>query len=102
MRKPASVSMALLVTGVLVAAVSPVRAQVPEKLKALVGTYSGEWAMYGMDNEGKIVEKFSWTDVIEVSNPVVKDGKACVTTVDRMNFGVRYLQGKSRASRAIT
>lgn len=87
MKKATLFSLNVLLIGLLFAAISPVQAQVPEKLKAMVGTYTGEWTLFGMDKEGNIVEKVSWTDVIEVQHPVVEDNKAYVTTVSKMHFG---------------
>ena len=60
--------------------------EVPEEVKALAGTYTGSWSMFGLDQEGTIVKKMSWTDVLEAQNPVVKDGRAYVTTIDNMVF----------------
>jgi hypothetical protein len=59
---------------------------VPEEVKAMVGTYEGSWVMFGIDAEGNIVEKMKWTDTMTAANPIVKDGKAYVETVDRMTF----------------
>ena len=52
----------------------------------MVGTYTGSWSMFGMDQNGNIVKKMSWTDVLEAKNPEVKDGQAYVTTIDNMLF----------------
>lgn len=60
--------------------------EVPKEVKALTGTYSGSWIMYGIASDGKIVEKMKWTDTIEAKNPAIKDGRAFVTTVDKMKF----------------
>jgi hypothetical protein len=60
--------------------------KVPDAVKALVGTYTGSWVMYGINPEGGVVEKMKWTDVIEAKKPEIKDGRAFVSTVDRMQF----------------
>jgi len=72
---------------ILLICVSILTAQeVPEEVKALAGTYTGSWSMFGLDQKGTIVKKMSWTDVLEAQNPVVKDGQAYVTTIDNMVF----------------
>ncbi|MBN1272272.1 MAG: hypothetical protein JXB26_08375 [Candidatus Aminicenantes bacterium] len=70
----------------LFSAFSLSHAQVPEKLKSMIGIYKGEWTMYGMNKEGNIVERIAWTDKIEMQDPVVKDGKAYAITIDKMTF----------------
>ena len=72
---------------ILLVCVSILTAQeVPKEVKALAGTYTGSWSMFGLDQKGTIVAKMSWTDVLEAQNPVVKDGQAYVTTIDNMVF----------------
>lgn len=58
----------------------------PAEVKALVGTYTGSWIMYGLDASGKVVEKMKWTDTMTAANPQVKEDRAFVETVDRMTF----------------
>ena len=73
----------------LILTLSPVFSEgqkVPEEVKALVGTYSGSWIIYGIDANGNIVEKMKWTDTMEAKNPTVKEGRAFVETVDKMKF----------------
>jgi len=60
--------------------------EVPKEVNALLGTYTGSWIMYGIDSKGEIVERMKWTDTIEAKNPEIKDGRAFVTTVDKMKF----------------
>lgn len=60
--------------------------ELPKEVKDLLGTYTGSWIMYGIDSKGEIVEKMKWTDTIEAKNPEIKDGRAFVTTVDKMKF----------------
>jgi hypothetical protein len=60
--------------------------EVPKEVKALAGTYSGSWTMYGIDANCNIVEKMKWTDTMEATNPVIKDGRAYVVTIDKMKF----------------
>ena len=60
--------------------------EIPTEVEDLLGTYLGSWIMYGIDSKGEIVEKMKWTDTIEAKNPEIKDGRAFVTTVDKMKF----------------
>jgi hypothetical protein len=58
----------------------------PKELRDLLGTFVGEWAIFGIDEKGQIVKKTSWTDTIKAENPVVKADRAYVTTSDEMIF----------------
>ncbi len=60
--------------------------QIPKELSDLLGTFVGEWAIFGIDEKGQIVKKISWTDTIKTEKPVVKDDRAYVTTSDEMIF----------------
>jgi hypothetical protein len=58
----------------------------PKEVQALVGTYTGSWTMYGIDDKQQIIKKMAWTDTMKAVDPVVKDGRAMVTTTDEMRF----------------
>lgn len=58
----------------------------PKELYDITGTFTGEWAMFGIDEKGQIVKKASWTDIIKTENPMIKGDKAFVTTLDEMTF----------------
>jgi hypothetical protein len=60
--------------------------QIPRELLDLVGTYSGEWVMFGVDEKGQVVKKAAWTDTIKVGNPVIKGDRAMVSNSDEMIF----------------
>jgi hypothetical protein len=60
--------------------------QFPKELSDLIGTFVGEWAIFGIDEKGQIVKKMSWTDTIKAANPAVKGDRAYVTTSDEMIF----------------
>lgn len=60
--------------------------QVPEEVKKMTGVFEGRWSMLGLDETGAIVQKMSWTDVMEAKDPVVRDGRAYVATLDAMTF----------------
>jgi hypothetical protein len=59
---------------------------IPQELRNLTGTYVGEWAMFGVDENGQVVRKASWTDTIKVGSPTIKGDRAVVTTDDEMIF----------------
>ena len=59
---------------------------VPEEVEALVGTYTGAWAMYGLGAGGEIVKTMAWTDKMTAGEPTVADGRAFVATTDEMTF----------------
>lgn len=60
--------------------------EVPKEVRALVGTYTGSWQIYGLDSDGKPVVKMTWTDRMEAKDPIVKEGRAYVKTLDEMKF----------------
>lgn len=66
--------------------VCSLRQEVPEQVKDLAGEYTGSWIMYGPNLEGKIVPKMKWTDTMTAADPQVKEGRAFVVTVDKMQF----------------
>jgi hypothetical protein len=59
---------------------------VPKEVRALVGTYTGSWTMYGVDDKGEAVKKMAWTDTMQAVNPEVKGDRAQVATTDEMTF----------------
>jgi hypothetical protein len=63
-----------------------VPADIPKEVRALEGTYSGAWTMYGIDENGEVVKRMAWTDTMKAGNPAVKGGRAYVTTTDEMMF----------------
>lgn len=83
----------LLVPFALVAgrAASPVvgagqKADVPPEVRALEGTFTGSWTMYGIDDKLEVVKKMAWTDTIKATAAEVKGDRAQVTTTDEMTF----------------
>lgn len=74
-------------------------AQVPKEVAAITGTYTGSWAMFGIDRAGQVTKRAAWTDVLKAENPVVKGNQAYVITTDEMTFEgaaipPRKVQGK--------
>ncbi|MBX9584480.1 MAG: hypothetical protein K2X87_29620 [Gemmataceae bacterium] len=61
-------------------------APVPKEVRALAGTYTGAWALYGIDAKGEVVKKMAWTDTMTAADPEVKGDRAQVSTVDEMAF----------------
>jgi hypothetical protein len=59
---------------------------IPKEVRALEGTYTGAWTMYGSDEKGEIVKRMSWTDTMKAGSPEVKGDRAYVTTTDEMTF----------------
>jgi len=59
---------------------------VPEEVRAMEGTYTGSWAMYGIDEKGEIVRSIAWTDTMQASSPQVEGDRAFVNTTDEMTF----------------
>jgi hypothetical protein len=61
-------------------------APVPKEVRDIVGTYTGSWTLYGIDDRGGVAKKTAWTDVVKATDPRVKDGTAIVTMSDEMKF----------------
>src|SRR5262245_32914828 len=59
---------------------------IPEGVRALEGTYTGAWTMYGIDDNGEVVKRMAWTDTMRAASPEVKGDRAYVTTTDEMTF----------------
>jgi hypothetical protein len=81
----------LCLTGLIACLTTPGRAQtdskpVPKEVEAISGTYIGIWTMYGIDGQGQVTKRGSWTDTMRAENAVMKDDRAYVTTVDEMIF----------------
>jgi hypothetical protein len=72
---------------------------VPGEVRALEGTYTGSWTMFGIDDEGKIVKKMAWTDLLKTDSATVESDRAYVTwvneqTLDGAQGPPRKVQGK--------
>jgi hypothetical protein len=75
----------------LLARLPPARAagdktEVPKEVRDLVGTYVGDWTIYGIDAKGAVVKRFAWSDTLKVGNPQVKDNRAFITWTDEKVF----------------
>src|SRR5688572_25662514 len=60
--------------------------RVPKEVRALVGTYTGSWTMFGIDDQGNVKRQMAWTDTMKAENPEVKGDRASVATTDEMTF----------------
>ena len=60
--------------------------EVPKEVRALEGTYTGSWTMYGMDEKGEIVKRMAWTDTMKAVGAEVQGDRAWVSTSDEMTF----------------
>ncbi len=60
--------------------------QVPKEVQAIVGTYTGAWTSYVLNEQGQVVRQAAWTDLIKAENPTVAADRAYVTTTDEMVF----------------
>ena len=64
--------------------------------RRITGKYTGRWSMYGLVS-GSVVEKASWTDVLEAGSATERSGRALVEVTDLMTFP----DGSTRASQFI-
>lgn len=60
--------------------------EVPKEVRALEGTYTGSWTMYGIDEKGDVVKHMAWTDTMKAVGSEVKGDRALVHTTDEMTF----------------
>jgi hypothetical protein len=58
----------------------------PKEVRALEGTYTGSWVMYGIDDKYEVVRNMAWTDTMKALGAEVKEDRAQVTTTDEMVF----------------
>jgi hypothetical protein len=59
---------------------------VPAEVRALEGTYSGAWTMYGINERGDVVKRFAWTDTLKTTGAAVSGDRAYVTWVNEQVF----------------
>lgn len=59
---------------------------VPKEVRALEGTYTGSWTMYGVNDKGEVVKRAAWTDTMRATGAQIKGNRALVTTIDEMVF----------------
>jgi hypothetical protein len=78
-------SAALVIVPLLIATASMAAESALDAAKRISGKYTGQWKMYGIAG-GLVVEKASWTDVLEASDATESKGKAFVEVTDVMTF----------------
>ncbi len=59
---------------------------VPNEVRMLEGTYTGQWTLFGINKNGKVVKNMAWTDVVEAGSSRVEGNRAFVTTTNVMTF----------------
>ena len=60
--------------------------RIPAEVRALTGTFTGEWTMFGIDDRGNIVKRMAWTDTMKALTPDLQNDRASVSTIDEMTF----------------
>lgn len=78
--------LALYASGAQTASAQEQARQIPAEVKAIAGTYTGAWTVFGIDEKGQAVKRAAWTDVIKAENATVKGDRAYVTVTDEMTF----------------
>jgi hypothetical protein len=61
-------------------------ASIPREVTAMQGTYKGVWTSFGVDDQGRIVKRMSWTDTMKAEGPALEGDRAFVNTTDEMVF----------------
>ena len=60
-----------------------------EAAQELVGLYSGQWELFGLDTKNKtgtFVSRMRWKDEVSAMNPTVEETKAYVLVMDKMIY----------------
>jgi len=60
--------------------------KIPAEVQAIVGTYTGAWTLYGINDKGEVIKQLAYTDVMKAENPTVAADRVYVSTVDAINF----------------
>jgi hypothetical protein len=58
----------------------------PPQVARLLGTWVGEWQMWGVDAAGAVAPRMKWTDRMTASEPVRSADRIAFKTVDEMTF----------------
>jgi hypothetical protein len=64
-------------------------ANVPKEVRALEGSFVGTWNMYGIDDKGDVIKRFTWTDTIKSTGVEVKNDRAYIKWVNEQTFAGR-------------
>ncbi|MDQ3711631.1 MAG: hypothetical protein M3388_05380, partial [Acidobacteriota bacterium] len=58
----------------------------PAEVQAIVGTYTGAWTLYGINDKGEVIKQLAYTDVMKAENPTAATDRVFVSTMDVMTF----------------
>jgi hypothetical protein len=64
--------------------------QVPKEVRALEGTYTGSWTLYGIDAIGGVVKKMTWTVAMTATAASVVGNRAQVLTSEEWSSKVTF------------
>lgn len=76
----------LLITLVLCFAQSSFAQKIPVEVQAIVGSFTGSWTAYTVNDKGEVVKQMAWTDTIKAEKPTATADRAFVETTDEMTF----------------
>lgn len=60
--------------------------KVPAEVQAIVGSFTGSWTSYTVNEKGEVVKQAAWTDVIKAEKPTMEANRAFAETTDEMTF----------------
>lgn len=60
--------------------------KIPTEVQAIVGTFTGSWTSYTINDKGEVIKQAAWTDTIKAEKPTVDKDRAFVETLDEMTF----------------
>ena len=52
---------------------------IPKEVRDLEGNYTGAWTMYGIDANGEVVKRMTWTDTLKATGAEAKGDRAFVS-----------------------
>ncbi|MSR47590.1 MAG: hypothetical protein EXS13_11105 [Planctomycetes bacterium] len=58
----------------------------PEAVQSILGTWTGEWQMWGVDGSGAVVPKFKWTDRMVTTDVTRSADRIVIKTSNQMTF----------------
>ncbi len=76
----------LLAVVVLCFAQSSFAQKIPAEVQAIVGSFTGSWTSYTVNDKGEVVKQMAWTDTIKAEKPTATADRAFVETTDEMTF----------------
>lgn len=76
----------LLAALMLFGSVNSSAQKIPAEVQAIVGSFTGSWTTYAVNDKGEVVKQMAWTDTIKAEKPTVTADRAFVETIDEMTF----------------